>query len=63
MADFHKKRRAIEEEQFGGFPDREVPKKSFKEKPFGDEAAHGQELCRSSVVSLALFDGDCAGML
>ncbi|RLN35969.1 hypothetical protein C2845_PM03G03310 [Panicum miliaceum] len=61
LADFHKKRCAIEEERFGGgFSDREVPKFSFKEKPFGDEVAHGQELCRSSVVSLALFDGDCA---
>ncbi|KAG2636214.1 hypothetical protein PVAP13_2NG434800 [Panicum virgatum] len=60
IADFHKKRCAIEEERFGRFPDRDVPKISFKEKPFGFEAARGQELCRSSVVSLALFDGDCA---
>ena len=63
MADFHKKRRAIEEERFGRPPDREVPKISFEERPFGFEAACDQELCRSSVVSLALFDGDCAGML
>ena len=65
MADFDKKLCAIEEERFGsgGLPDREVPIIPFKEKPFGDEVKGGQELCRSSVVSLALFDGDCAGML
>ncbi|XP_066343170.1 uncharacterized protein [Miscanthus floridulus] len=62
LADFNKKECAIEEERFGsgGLPDREVPIIPFKEKPFGDEVKGGQELCRSSVVSLALFDGDCA---
>jgi hypothetical protein len=52
------------EERFGTtFPDREVSNICFKEKPFGDEVKCDKELCQSDVVSLALFDGDCAGML
>lgn len=64
MAEFDDKLCAIEEERFGTtFPDREVSNICFKEKPFGDEVKSDEELCESDVVSLALFDGDCAGML
>ncbi|KAK8455977.1 hypothetical protein SEVIR_4G253300v4 [Setaria viridis] len=61
LAEFDDKLCAIEEERFGTtFPDREVSNICFKEKPFGDEVKSDEELCESDVVSLALFDGDCA---
>lgn len=36
---------------------------ALKRNHFGVEVKRDKELCQSDVVSLALFDGDCAGML
>jgi hypothetical protein len=62
LADFEKKLRDIEEERFGRLPDREISNIPFEEKPFPGEVATYREI-KFSVVSIALFDGDCVGML
>uniref|UniRef100_K3Y6J9 Uncharacterized protein n=1 Tax=Setaria italica TaxID=4555 RepID=K3Y6J9_SETIT len=63
LADFEKKLCDIEEQRFGTLPDREISSIPFEEKPFGDKIARDHEICRFSIVSIALFDGDCFGML
>ncbi|TKV98821.1 hypothetical protein SEVIR_8G000500v4 [Setaria viridis] len=61
LVDFEKKLCDIEEQRFGTLPNREISSIPFEEKPFGDEVACDHEICRFSVVSIALFDGDCVG--
>lgn len=63
MADAELKRCAAEEELFFKLPDRVVSGSTFEEKSFGVSVPSDQEIYRdlsSVVVSLALFDGNCA---
>ncbi|CAN6243999.1 unnamed protein product [Urochloa humidicola] len=61
LADFEEQLFATAEERFGRLPDPKFPINPFKEKQFGGEVLHDKELCPFSVVSVALFDGDCVG--
>lgn len=61
LHDFAKKLSDIEEQRFGNLPDRPISIIPFEEKPFGDEAECDTDFCKFSVVSIALFDGDCVG--
>ena len=67
-----KKRCAARAAQFGMLPERVVSKTPFEEKPFGhlvqpgmkfyDASANHMQYVSSTVVSLALFDGDYAAI-
>ena len=71
-ADAEDKRCAAYAAQFGMLPERVVSKTPFEEKPFGhlvqpgmtfyDANANHMQYVSSTVVSLALFDGDYAAI-
>ena len=72
LVDAEQKRCAARAAQFGMLPERVVSKTPFEEKPFGhlvqpgmtfyDANANHMQYVSSTVVSLALFDGDYAAI-
>ncbi|TVU28380.1 hypothetical protein EJB05_19897, partial [Eragrostis curvula] len=65
LAAFRKKEQAEREKRYGGIPDRAATGSSFLEKPFGHPVLSANDTSDLSrfVVSLALFDGDCAAVV
>ena len=72
LVDAEQKRCAARAAQFDMLPERVVSKTPFEEKPFGhlvqpgmtfyDASANHMQYVSSTVVSLALFDGDYAAI-